>query len=56
MGKDKYESFAGIVLEIKINMLDEVMDFLKGEWGDTDDIEILFDELKDLLKQKYGGD
>ena len=56
MGKDKYESFAGIILELKISMLAEVMDFLKDEWGDTDDIEALFDELKELLKQKYGGD
>lgn len=56
MAKDKYYSAAGIILQLKIDMLDEVMDFLKGEWVDTDDIESLFDELKELLKQKYGGE
>lgn len=46
-----------LILKVKIMTLDEVMEFLESEWGDTDFVEELFDELKELLTQKYtGGD
>lgn len=44
------------ILELKFSILDEVMDLIKDEWGDTDDVEELFEEVKELLKQEYGGD
>jgi hypothetical protein len=43
-----------IILKAKFDILDEVLDFLISEWGDIDDIEELFDEVKELLKAKYG--
>lgn len=42
------------ILKAKFDIFDKVLDFLISEWGDTDDIEELFDEVKELLKAKYG--